>query len=319
MRTEHSPDESHLHQGYLSLLNEKEWALGMTSSQEQAYLRWMTSRIYSGKGAIAELGVWLGSLTLSMIRGLKENPNIPDQSRRIHVYDLFLWEHNMEDSVKHLPIKGRFKEFENYCSLYREILKEELKFVEINQTDLQFESWNGGPIELLIVDVMKYESLCDGVQRGFFPHLVPGLSYLVHQDYKHCYESWIHLAMFRLRESFTPVFQIPAGATVVFKCTGEIDPDALAFPHSVSEFSDDFIDEAFEWSLSIVDPGGRDAVAACHTMTYIHRKDPEKARLLLNHYLKKYPKSSCFIPETYQLDVLIDYVNRFNLADLGHP
>ena len=316
MRTEPPSDESHLHKGYLSLCNEKDWTLGMTSSQEQAYLRWLTSRLYSGRGAIAELGVWLGSLTLSMIRGLKENPHITDQSRRIHVYDLFLWEHNMEDSVKHLPIKGRYKPFEDYSSLYREILKDELEFVEINQTDLKYAKWDAGPIELLIVDVMKYEGLCDGVQRGFFPHLKPGLSYLVHQDYKHFYEGWIHLAMYRLRESFTPVFQVSAGGTVVFKCIGEMDPQNLAFPHDVKDFSDAFIDEAYDWSLSIIEPGAHDAVAASHTMMYVHRKNPEKARRLLTHYLRKIPKSSCFVPEIYQLDALIEYVNRFELMDL---
>lgn len=317
MKTEHSPDESHLHEGYLSLLNEREWALGMTSSQEQAYLRWLTSRLYSGRGAIAELGVWLGSLTRSMVRGLKENPHIPDEARRIHVYDLFKWDHTMEDSVGHLPIKGRFKPSEDYSSLYREVIREELDFVEINQCDLQFASWNGGPIEILVVDVMKFEALCDGVQRGFFPHLKPGLSYLVHQDYKHFYEGWIHLAMYRLRASFTPVFQVSAGGTVVFKCIGDMDPEALAFPHDVMGFSDAFIDEAYEWSMSINPPGAHDAVAASHTMMYIHRKNPEKARRLLDDYLRKIPKSSCFVPEIYQLDALIEYVNRFEIADLG--
>jgi hypothetical protein len=90
---------------------DNQWRVGMTSSNEQAYLRWLVARRFSGQGAIVELGCWLGSLTSSLAMGLRENPHhavtkIHVRSVRLgtqhggdgFVRDYFRWTYHVPDA-----------------------------------------------------------------------------------------------------------------------------------------------------------------------------------------------------------------------------
>src|SRR5687768_8016221 len=65
---------------------------GMTSIEEQNYFRRYTQDIYSGVGEIVDLGCWLGSTTIPLAQGLRKNYKISTKGKRIHAYDLFVWE-----------------------------------------------------------------------------------------------------------------------------------------------------------------------------------------------------------------------------------
>lgn len=65
---------------------------GMTSSEEQNYFKRYAQDIYSGVGEIVDLGCWLGSTTIPLAQGLRENFNMSTKGKRIHAYDLFVWE-----------------------------------------------------------------------------------------------------------------------------------------------------------------------------------------------------------------------------------
>ncbi len=268
---------------------ERPWYFGMTSSAEQAYCEWYASRLYTGKGALVDLGCWLGSLTIPLGKGLSSNTRISrgmltKGSRVIHAYDQFRWHPAYDGSVKGTCYEGRFEEGESYLPLVKELIGEISHLVELHRADLRLDAWIGEPIEFLIVDAMKCERTARGIQQSFFAHLIPGIGYLVHQDYKHCYESWIHIAMFLLRDCFQPVCEIPIGASYVFRCRKEIPSGDLDYPDSVKEFPVDLIEKAYAWNLNLVSEPERDKIAAAHTMVYVHREEIDQARKLFRNY-----------------------------------
>lgn len=155
-------------------------AEGMLSWDERIMLSWLTERIYSGDGEIVELGVFLGSSTVSLASGLARNPRVMEKLRRIHAYDLFTGEYEarvVESYGKKPAPDGSFR------VLYEENIAAYRQHVVINEGDLNQRRWSGKPIEILFVDVMKSPSTVDAVVREFFPALIPGRSLVVMQDY----------------------------------------------------------------------------------------------------------------------------------------
>ena len=68
-----------------------ERAVGMTSDFELCFLETYAREGFSGKGQIVDLGCWLGATTISLARGLENNPLVPRQ-RWIDAIDLFVWD-----------------------------------------------------------------------------------------------------------------------------------------------------------------------------------------------------------------------------------
>ena len=288
----------------------------MTSLSEQQYLRWFAEEVYSRKGTIVELGCWLGSLTQALCKGLRTQQPDTGDAPLIHVYDLFAWEHNMEDTSQHfdLPCKGQFAEGDDYIGLYRLIMQPYLDLLNINKADLNSATWLGKAIELLVVDAMKCESLCDNISRQFYPSLISGESYLVHQDFLHFYESWVHISSYRLRNHIAPVFEVLDSGSLVFKCLKAPPADLLGFEASIAEVSDEEIDASYAWALDLIDPRTRNVLGAAHSMAYIHKKNFTRARKLYLHYCKEYPRETSLTPHYYQLDHLREYVLRFGIV-----
>ncbi|MCD8481414.1 MAG: hypothetical protein LR015_01280 [Verrucomicrobia bacterium] len=88
---------------------------GMTTVQEQAYCEWYCSQIFSGTGAVVELGSFLGSLTKSMVDGLRANPTLATRRSKVLVHDLFWWDFVMEACVQGTPYQGCCKEGDWFC------------------------------------------------------------------------------------------------------------------------------------------------------------------------------------------------------------
>jgi hypothetical protein len=143
-----------------------------------------------------------------------------------------------------------------------------------------------------MVDVMKYEALVANVLGQFFGRILPGVGYVFHQDYLHFYEGWITLSMHNLREYFTPVCEV--GGAVVFRCVREAPESKLVFPLDSAALSRDWIEEAFDWSFSIVGEAHHHEVAATKVMMLVHSKRPEEAARLYRESVRKYPGSYSF-------------------------
>src|SRR5436853_7107707 len=76
------------------------WLIGMTTLEEQAYFEDYARSIYTGAGEIVDLGSWLGSTTISLARGLADNPSVEARRKKIHAFDQFLWVPDMDRCVR---------------------------------------------------------------------------------------------------------------------------------------------------------------------------------------------------------------------------
>ncbi|MGA0533610.1 class I SAM-dependent methyltransferase [Hansschlegelia sp. KR7-227] len=158
-------------------------AKGMLTWFERIMLAWLTSELYDGKGEIVELGVFLGSSTISLASGLELNKKVPADNllKRIHAYDRFIGHYEANWVRKNTTFE--IGKDNNFLSVYRENIKNYEKYVEINVGDLCEKTWRGGDIEILFVDVLKSPELADKVINDFFPSMMPGKTVLVMQDY----------------------------------------------------------------------------------------------------------------------------------------
>jgi hypothetical protein len=255
--------------------------VGMTSPFERDYLEDYAARVYSGAGAIVDLGSWLGSLTIPLLAGMERNPAAANAGADLHAYDLFQW----ADWMKPLQLSNADGPLQPGDTFLPEFVRQvgpydHHKRLLIHAGDLARLGWCGRPIELLVVDVMKYWDLANCVVHDFFPCLIPGRSYVFHQDFCHYYTSWIHLIHYRLRDHFEKVASLPESGTVVFKHTSAFPLESLRRTYSFADFSDSEVEAAFEFSLRQVDAdqlARRQAVMAAKVMVSVHKNDPERA------------------------------------------
>jgi len=253
--------------------------LGMTSREEQAYLRWYARDTYQGEGEIVDLGCWMGSSTVPLALGLADNPRVPDKAERIHAYDIFTWEEWMEWTVVGSPLAGRYRPGDSFLDEYRRRTATWESQIETVPGDLTKVGWEPRkPIEFLFNDASKSEALACAILRNFYPYLIPGRSIVVEQDFAHYYTSWVHLVRWRLREWFAPVFHVPFSGSAVFRCTGNVPRSVLEQGVSVGSFSDEEIEAAFADSLALVEEEMKPNVLAARVMLWLHRGDPARAR-----------------------------------------
>lgn len=250
-------------------------SVGMIVEQECNWFRTYAADIYSGAGAIVDLGCFVGSTTICLAQGLSANRAA--KTAKIHAYDRFLWEDWMQSwwQAKALPAPELEAD-----SFLPEFLKQTSPWKDriiVHPGDLALSSWDNGPIEFLLVDVMKSSEVAEAIARSFFCFLVPGKSYVAHQDFAHSWTSWIHLLQFRLRDSFTVAADIPKSGTVVFRYRKQFPPQAVG-DLSMTSVAVEEIDAAFDYSLGLVSDDKKPNVVAAKAMAYLHRGDIDRAR-----------------------------------------
>jgi hypothetical protein len=228
--------------------------VGMLSQQERQYLYEYTKNEYSGIGAIVDLGCWLGSSTIPMAMGLVENTNPQTENTQIHAYDLFIWEDWMDECVSDATLKGKFKPGDSFFKEYQQQTLPWEKQICCHPGDINQLGWLGGKIEFLFIDAMKSWELANSIIYNFFPSLVVGQSTIVQQDFSHYYTYWIHLIMYRFREYFEVVYDVPCSASLAFKYKKQIPDEELKQDFSLESFDTDEINAAFSYSASLVAP-----------------------------------------------------------------
>ena len=264
--------------------------LGMTSGNEQTFCRNYARETYTGAGEIVDLGCWMGATTVSFAKGLRRNPRLTPERRRkrVHSYDLFRWHPTMEREVKGTPLEGKYREGDSFLPEFEARTAEWSEYFSVNAGDIKAAPWTGGPIELLFVDAMKWPDTAAYILKDFYPHLVPGLSLVAHQDFGDFYTGWIHLIQYRLREYFEFFQEVKKSATVVFKLKSAIPAALLDQDCFLDRASMEEITAAFDYSASLVSKSMQERVAAGRAMAHFHRGEPtlaERAMLdfILNH------------------------------------
>lgn len=257
----------------------RRWVFGMTSMEEQLFLEDYAQNQYLGQGEIVELGCWLGSSTISFAMGLEKNVSITNKKGRIHSYDLFIWSSGMEKSLLDNPLQYKYKNGDSFLDEYLERINPWKYFVEIYPSDLTEIGCQQGKIECLFIDAMKSWELANSILENFFPHLIPGLSLVIHQDFAHYYTSWIHLLMYRLRKYLVPIEHPFICSSRGFTPVQAIPNTVLQEASSFSSFTEAEVEAAFVYSLSITPEKMQANILAAKVMYFIHIKNFERAKI----------------------------------------
>lgn len=180
----------------------------MLDDEERRYFMWVTSAAYEGFGAVVDLGPWLGGSSVALAEGLRRR----GRPVKVHSFDIFLWDANYmrENFACDLPEGADFQPlFRRHTAAYAD-------WIDDRKMDLMHGAWDGGPIEILFVDAAKSWGLLREILRVFGPHLVPGRSRVIHQDFRHPPCPWLPLACDSRPDVWRQVESVEVGTTVTF-------------------------------------------------------------------------------------------------------
>lgn len=186
----------------------------MISVGEKRYLYWLTSSCYSGRGAVVEVGTWLGSSTIHLAAGLRD----AGYTDRLHCYDRFEWRrlHGNKADLD-LDIGDDFQP--HFEANVRPIAPD----VRVTKADLSEIRWDGGPIEILFLDAPKKLRAISDAFAAFGPALVPGLSVIVFQDYTHLPSYPLAAIVSCLSDRLELLHVVETGGTATFAVRGPLD------------------------------------------------------------------------------------------------
>jgi hypothetical protein len=206
----------------------------MLVDDELRLLHHLAADYYTGAGAIVDAGCFLGGSTVALADGLRANARALQSTKAIHSYDRFEveeWTRGVFFPME-TPAGASFRdEFERNIAPYASM-------IEVHAGDIRDHPWTGSPIELLFIDVAKHWTVCDAVTAEFFPHLIPGRSLVVQQDYLyHHWVAWLHITMEFYADYFEYVSDTQVNS-VVFLNTRRIPPEVLR-PNTVESLSID--------------------------------------------------------------------------------
>ncbi len=246
----------------------------MLSYSERLYIHWHMNNIFTGQGEAVELGSFLGGSTSAALSGLSKNLNQAASKHILKVYDFFEWTAADANIYKtNFDKNAQIEVGQSFQPMFYKHIAPWSDRAEIFPGDICNRSWNGGEIEYLFVDLMKSPSIATHVAKEFFPHLVPGLSWVLHQDYKHYYTFWIHLIMYRLRNYLTPAYSVKDGPTVAFRCIQKISIEVAVTACELESFSIREIKAAFQYSQKILEGDNsylKFEARGAHLRTYMH-------------------------------------------------
>lgn len=234
-----------------------------------------------GAGLIADLGTWLGGSTGALAAGISANDSPATAKVKVHAYDLFLVD-DFSKEQKLIPEIQQLNIGDSFLPTFLKHMAPWKNRVEAHQGDLTQQQWVGGPIELMHVDIMKNWDLTNHVSSAFYPHLIPGRSIIIHQDFAHYWTGWIHLHLYRLRNYLEPVQHVPHTSSFVFRLRTVIPAEALNRKVSPDDLDPTEVAAAFEWSRSIMpkDAVQRFTIDAAEAMLCYHLGDKARCAAL---------------------------------------
>ncbi len=187
------------------------WSAKGQLTQHDRLLYHYLGKTYRGLGSIIDAGALVGGTTKLIASGIKSSALIDDTKGRIHVYDLFEDSSNgpMASVIRKwfdLPELESGERF-NWLPLFESETAEYADMIAIHPGNILEKSYSGEDIEILSVDVGKTPQLMLGVAKIFFPHLIPGKSLVVHQDYIFTLQPWLAIFMELLDGYFEKIYE----------------------------------------------------------------------------------------------------------------
>lgn len=261
---------------------------GMTSPAERAFVKFLAARCFKGRGAVVELGTFLGALTVALGRGLAANRSLASVPS-FTVFDRFVADEFMAGQLNQWHGRGMVSRAFQAGDSFRGEFDRQVAPLRIQPRvvghGVTGEPWLGGPVELLVIDAMKDFPTSMDIARQFYPSLMEG-AWVVHQDFAHYWSSWIHLLHHHLADCFQFEYHVPDTSTVLYRCLRAPTPGEIAaFDQRLCEGSA-FINAAFQRSLGQVGPSMAPDVQAAHVMAFLHVGRPAEARACFDQHTR---------------------------------
>ncbi len=208
----------------------------MLKFDEQAYYVALTRDWAQGVGAIVDLGSFAGGSAACLAEGVAQ----AGRKDVVHAYDKF-------DVVDFESFADRYR---RYCDappasdsphdalplvgadgndltpVARAFLQPWGEAVQLYKGAIEELGWHGGEIEVLVMDASKTAESMDRMSAQFFPHLIPGRSVVVQQDFLWWQQPWIGVQMAMLSDYLRPVVHVPRDS-VSFLCTQPIPAELI--------------------------------------------------------------------------------------------
>jgi hypothetical protein len=182
----------------------------MLHDYETAALYALVRHHWTGEGAILDLGPFNGISTFALAAGAKAGGH--EANARIYSYDLWVRSADYVPYAQTPTAALTGSVFSDWCALNRE----HANIVHACPGDLLSLDWaDGNPIGLMFVDLAKSWALNNWVAQKCYPNLLPG-GFIVHQDWIHYHQFWLHLTMAHLRRHFS-VVDVAYGSTMIFQ------------------------------------------------------------------------------------------------------
>jgi hypothetical protein len=172
----------------------------MLAQEERDFYHWLTSSWTQDAGDVVDLGCYLGGSTARLAAGHAAGR----KTSTIHAYDRFTSDERTKERILYRqgipPFAGN-----DIFPISQRLLAPWSDRVRLRRGEIEAIGWDGGPIELLVVDAFKKADLTDVMTDQFYPWLIPGKSLILHQDYLHWSQPWVAAQMELLGEAVTPV------------------------------------------------------------------------------------------------------------------
>lgn len=267
---------------------------------EQKLLHWLAREVYSGAGCIGDLGCFVGSSTLSLASGLVRNGKAR-KGKVIHSYDMFVVPDDAY-TLQRLP-QGR-RPGDRFTDVFEENVREVRDWIEVHDGDLRREEWDYGPIEILFIDICKCWSTNQSVVEVFFPHLVPGKSIVVHQDFVRVWNPWIPVTMAYYGDCFEVLAEEESSR--IYRYVKEPGPERLRL-----DLKRDLTLAEKRALLSRSIASSPEKTAAIHmgalAMLVFMEGDPDEARAILNSAIEEHGQGSGIAGIYKTLSQTMDY------------
>jgi hypothetical protein len=226
-----------------------------TDAERSCYYRLVREALgpdQESRGAIVELGAWLGASTAYIAAAIRDS----GLDAKVHVFDKFQSKpgharkvqafYANHKTVGAMPMGPCLEQL-------RTNLGDLMRHVRAHRGLIEQMEWDGGPIAVLITDAPKRVPQISAVLTTLRSALQPG-AVMAWQDFCHFPSYEIAACLYRLRDHLEVVEAVTPGTTLVFRVRSqwtaeEVSLEALA----LSRWTPDEIAEAWDYWL-----GGRE-------------------------------------------------------------
>ncbi len=158
----------------------------MMSIDERKLLFHLAKHEYHAQGVIMDAGVFCGASTICLGAGLMANASYRDfvgySPRVIQTYEYGVVNPGMMTFFERHGVKGHWQVGDSFDDYLRLNIEPVDHLVDLHMGDIALAKWDGTPIEIMFLDVLKSADIQLAIMREFMPALIPG-GILIQQDY----------------------------------------------------------------------------------------------------------------------------------------